>query len=148
MGIMDVIKGERIYLDTNIFIYALEAYPEFVSALTSLFVAIDEGKLRAVTSELTLAEVLIKPMMDNNEDLKNIYLETIRSSEALSVIPVNRQILIEAARLRAKSETLHLPDAIHLATASVHHCNSFLTNDKHLRALQDFHVVILSETEM
>ena len=70
MGIMDVIKGERIYLDTNIFIYALEAYPEFVSALTSLFVAIDEGKLRAVTSELTLAEVLIKPMMDNNEDLK------------------------------------------------------------------------------
>ena len=148
MGIMDVIKGERIYLDTNIFIYALEAYPEFVSALTSLFVAIDEGKLRAVTSELTLAEVLIKPMMDNNEDLKNIYLETIRSSEALSVIHVNRQILIEAARLRAKSETLHLPDAIHLATASVHHCNSFFTNDKHLRALPDFHVVILSETEM
>jgi len=70
---MDVIKGERIYLDTNIFIYALEAYPEFVSALTSLFVAIDEGKLRAVTSELTLAEVLIKPMMDNNEDLKKAF---------------------------------------------------------------------------
>jgi len=55
MGIMDTFRGERIYLDTNIFIYALEAYPEYVSALTSLFVAIDEGKIKAVTSELTLA---------------------------------------------------------------------------------------------
>ena len=63
MGIMDAFRGERIYLDTNIFIYALEAYPEYVSTLTSLFAAIDEGKIRAMTSELTLAEVLIKPMM-------------------------------------------------------------------------------------
>ena len=68
MGIMDDIKGEQIYLDTNIFIYALEAYPEYVSILTSVFAAIDKGQVKAVTSELTLAEVLIKPMMDDNED--------------------------------------------------------------------------------
>lgn len=37
MGIMDAFRGERIYLDTNIFIYALEAYPEYVSTLTSVF---------------------------------------------------------------------------------------------------------------
>ena len=117
MGIMDIIKGQRIYLDTNIFIYALEAYPEYVSTLTSVFAAIDGGIIKAVTSELTLAEVLIKPMMDESDGLKNIYLETLQSSEALSVIPINRKILIEAARLRAMSETLHLPDAIHLATA-------------------------------
>lgn len=148
MGIMDVIKGEQIYLDTNIFIYALEAYPEYVSILTSVFAAIDKGKVKAVTSELTLAEVLIKPMMDDNEDLKNIYLETLQSTETFFVISVNRQILIEAARLRAKSETLHLPDAIHLATARVHHCTIFLTNDKRLGSLPDFHVVILSETDV
>lgn len=80
MGIMDTFRGERIYLDTNIFIYALEAYPEYVSALTSLFAAIDEVKIKAVTSELTLAEVLIKPMMDNNADLQKVYKETLRSS--------------------------------------------------------------------
>ncbi|MFH0958320.1 MAG: hypothetical protein V1897_06415 [Pseudomonadota bacterium] len=63
MGIMDVIKGERIYLDTNIIIYPLEGYPECASSLATLFAAIDEGKLSAVTSELTLAESLVKPMI-------------------------------------------------------------------------------------
>ena len=145
MGIMDVIKGERIYLDTNIIIYAMEGYPEYVSSLSSLFAAIDEGKLVAVTSELTLAESLVKPMMDDNAHLQNIYLESIQSSDSLSVIPVNRQILIEAARLRAKSDMLNLPDTIHLATAHVHQCDFFLTNDKRLKALSEFHVVILSE---
>jgi predicted nucleic acid-binding protein len=135
-------------LDTNIFIFALEAYPEYVSALTSLFAAIDDGKIKAVTSELTLAEVLIKPMMDNNADLQKVYKETLRSSEVFSVMPVNRQILIEAARLRAESETLRLPDAIHLATARVHHCTFFLTNDKRRGTLPDFQIVILSEPDI
>ena len=148
MEIMDAIRGERIYLDTNIFIYALEAYPAYVSTLTSLFAAIDEGTIKAVTSELTLAEVLIKPMMDDNAELQTVYKETLRSSEAFSVIPVNRQILIEAAKLRAESETLRLPDAIHLATARVHHCTFFLTNDKRLGTLPDCHIVILSEPDV
>ena len=65
MGIVENIQGSRIYLDTNVFIYALEAYPEYELSLNSLFSAIDSGKLTAVTSELTLAEVLIKPMIDN-----------------------------------------------------------------------------------
>lgn len=145
MGIMDVIKGERIYLDTNIIIYAMEGYPEYVSSLSSLFAAIDEGKLVAVTSELTLAESLVKPMMDDNAHLQNVYMDALQSSDVIFVIPVNRQILIEAARLRAKTDTLNLPDAIHLATAHVHQCDSFLTNDKRLRALPEIHVVILSE---
>ena len=94
MGIMDVIKGDRIYLDTNIIIYAMEGYPEYVCSLSSLFAAIDEGNLVAVTSELTLAESLVKPMMDDNAHLQNIYMDALQSSDALFVIPVNRRILI------------------------------------------------------
>lgn len=62
MGLMDVLVGDRIYLDTNIIIYALEGYSEYISSLEQLFTAIDEGKMGAVTSELTLAESLVKPM--------------------------------------------------------------------------------------
>ncbi len=56
MGIMDVIKGKRIYLDTNVIIYAMEGYREYVSSLTSLFVAIDS---------------LVRPMM-NDKRLKSL----------------------------------------------------------------------------
>ena len=147
MGLMDVIAGDMIYLDTNIIIYAPEGYPDYVSTLKWLFAAIDEGKIKAVTSELTLAESLIKPMMDDNTYLQNIYMEALQPTQGLSVVPINRGILIAAARLRAKSETLNLPDAIHLATAQVHRCTTFLTNDKPLRSLPEFHIVVLSETE-
>ena len=57
MVILNAIRGERVYLDTNIFIYALEGYPDFVDELTELFESLDAGNLSAVTSELTLAEV-------------------------------------------------------------------------------------------
>lgn len=146
MGIIDHLTGTRVYLDTNIFIYALEGFPEYIDLLTSLFIEIDEGKLKAVTSELTLAEALVKPLIDNNNHLQYIYQETIKSSDNLDVIPIDRQILIEAAQMRAQSATIHLPDAIHLATAKRDHCATFITNDKRLKIIPDLHVVIISDT--
>ncbi len=145
MGIIDVISGSRLYLDTNIFIYALEAYPEYQSFLTILFASIDTGQYTAITSELTLAEVLIKPMMNNNQDIQQIYEETIQSSLSLTVVPIDRQTLVEAARIRAESDAIHLPDAIHLATARIHCCSSFLTNDKRLKAFSGISICIISD---
>ncbi len=34
MGLVEGIKGKRVYLDTNIWIYAVEAYPSHVNLLT------------------------------------------------------------------------------------------------------------------
>lgn len=144
MGIADVFKGKRIYIDTNIFIYALEGYPEFAASLTLLFTAIDEGVVKAVTSELSLAESLVKPLMDDNTVLENLYLEVFQTSISLNVVPISRQILIESARLRAKSKTLKLPDAIHFATARMSGCQTFLTNDKQLQPVPDFDIALLS----
>jgi hypothetical protein len=64
--ILNAIRGERVYLDTNIFIYALEGYPDFVEELAELFESLDEGNLSAGTSELTLAEVLVRPFIDGD----------------------------------------------------------------------------------
>ena len=47
-----------VYLDTNIFICALEGYQVFRPVLTTLFDARDKNTLTAVTTMLTLAEVL------------------------------------------------------------------------------------------
>ena len=56
----------RIYLDTNIFIYALEGYPIFRTVLTTLFDALDRHEVSSVTSELTLAEAGVKPFLDRS----------------------------------------------------------------------------------
>lgn len=52
MGILDAIQGNRVYLDTNIWIYASEGYPAFIQDLTQLFQSIDRSNLNPVTSEL------------------------------------------------------------------------------------------------
>jgi predicted nucleic acid-binding protein len=145
MGINESISGSKIYLDTNIFIYALEGYPEYESILTSLFNQIDNGTYTAVSSELTLAEVLIKPLMDNNPNLQQTYTEILQSSDSLTLANIDRHILIEAAMIRASSNAIHLPDAIHLATAKLYQCSCFITNDKRLRNNQPFQVIIISD---
>lgn len=62
----------------------------------------------------------------------------------MSVTPVDREVLIEAARLRALHRVT-LPDAVHLATASIHGCAVFLTNDRRIRAVPGLEVVYLAD---
>jgi predicted nucleic acid-binding protein len=142
--ILNAIRGERVYLDTNVFIYALEGYPDFVDELTELFESLDEGNLSAVTSELTLAEVLVRPFIDGNIERQTAYQQALQNSDVLEVALVSRDVLIEAARLRSVTN-LRLPDAIHGATARLNGCETFLTNDRQLLAIPDIEVVLLSE---
>ena len=79
MARIETLTG-RLYLDTNIFVYALEGYPVFRPILTSLFAAIDRGDIQAVTSELTLAEVLVKPLLDRSREREAAYLQALRPS--------------------------------------------------------------------
>ncbi|NEQ36832.1 MAG: type II toxin-antitoxin system VapC family toxin [Okeania sp. SIO3I5] len=143
MGILEAITGKRVYLDTNIFIYAVEGYAEFQDVLNELFETFDNGNLKAITSELTLAEVLVKPLIDNNTEVCLSYENSIQSSPVLEVVLINRKIIVESARLRSIIN-LRLPDAIHGATAILNGCGTFLTNDKRLEALSGINVVILS----
>ena len=48
--------GKRLYLDANVFIYALEALTPWKDAAQNLLRTVDDGRCSAVTSELTLAE--------------------------------------------------------------------------------------------
>jgi predicted nucleic acid-binding protein len=144
VGILESIEGNLVYLDVNIWIYALEGYPDFLEEMTLLFQAIDQGRLKAVTSEISLAEALVKPMQLQNESLQQAYCRAISNRQNMAVIPVEREILIWAARLRSTSK-LKLPDAIHGATALKTGCTSFLTNDRAFKSLTDLHTIVLSD---
>jgi predicted nucleic acid-binding protein len=135
MEFLELVPGSCLYLDTNIWIYALEGYADYISFLTDLFGQIDEGNLQAFTSALTLAEVLVKPFMDKNVERQQAYQRTLQNSAHLQIIPITRLILIQSAELRAAENYLKLPDAIHVATALAVHCDAFLTNDKRIRAV-------------
>lgn len=143
---MGELKGltSPVYLDANIFIYALEGYPQFQSRVTALLTAIDQRGIEAVTSELTVAEVLVKPFRDQQAGQQAAYQRILQTAPAFRVVTISRDILVTAAQLRGRF-SVKLPDAIHAATAQQYRCSTFLTNDAGFKTISDLPVVLFSE---
>jgi predicted nucleic acid-binding protein len=144
MGQLTEQLGPSVYLDTNIIIYAVEGYETHAAPIKSLLQGLTEGEIIAVTSELTLAEVLVKPKRDGNAKLEEAYRRLLLPTKSLRNSTVSREILEAAAGIRATS-ALKLPDAIHWATAIFEHCDSFLTNDDGFKSVAGMRVVMLSD---
>ncbi|HVL74176.1 MAG TPA: type II toxin-antitoxin system VapC family toxin [Beijerinckiaceae bacterium] len=121
-----------VYIDANVFIYAMESEGELGMLARRWLMQADRGRIRAVTSELTIIEVLPHPLSAKNDILVGGYRRLLSDRPTLRVSPVSSDLLFRAAELRAdlKSET---PDAIHLATALGEGCVRFLTNDTRLK---------------
>lgn len=121
----------RIYLDTNFFIAMLEPADEALAAQLTRLYSLNDGSIEPflATSELTLAELLVGPYKGNNGHLIRTYENMFTPGGVLEVGPIDRNVLKQAARLRALQPQLKLPDAIHIATAQAHQCSHFLTYD-------------------
>src|SRR3954465_14243472 len=73
MATLTAILGKTVYLDTNIFIYTVEGYAPEEAFLRELFAALEDARFTAITSELSLAEVLVKPFELGHEDVAAAY---------------------------------------------------------------------------
>lgn len=118
-----------VYLDSNIFIYLIESPVSKYPMLFKFMQLVEQGTISAVTSDLTFGELLVKPYAEDAA-LADAYFELLNNSPVLKLAPVDREIIILAARLRSLRRGLKLPDAIHLATAEHYGCDAFMTNDR------------------
>lgn len=132
-----------IYVDTNALIQLVEGGHE---GLSTLLAGDQSSGRRLVTSELTLAEVLVGPMQSGTTRLADIYEELLAGSALIETIAVDRPILRKSAEIRA---TLggKLPDAIHVATAVLSDCSVVLSSDRRLRVPQSLRRIAIEEIE-
>jgi predicted nucleic acid-binding protein len=144
VGILELIRGKRVYMDANVFVYAIEGNAIFPE-LARVFQAFGDGIFEIVTSELTLAEVLVKPIREQRHDVRQKFETILQTSQGMIVAPVSRLLLTEAAAIRAEQTNLKLPDAIHLSTALESRCHVFLTNDLRVKS-EALEVIQLSES--
>lgn len=144
MGLITLLRGNRIYLDANIWIYALENVAEYRVALTSLFRSARERSLTIITSELTLAEILVRAIREGDVAKQTAYTEAITATNNITAVPISRVILLEAAKVRGNTK-LKLPDAIHAASAIASSCTTFLTSDKQFRTVKGLHTLLMSQ---
>ncbi len=129
MGSLTLPDGATAYLDTNIVIAFVETDRW---DLLDVFDMAAAHQSRLVTSDLTLAEVLVKPMKEGLDLMIDVYKAFLTSGDVLTVAPIGQDVLAEAARLRASLGN-KLPDAIHVATASLHGCTAFVSDDRKVK---------------
>jgi predicted nucleic acid-binding protein len=132
MALRKDIAGRRIYLDTNIIVYAVEEPVPLTRGQAALFDAIDNGSVHAFTSELALAECLVHPFAVNDSSLASAYETFLGGETELKLVPLDRHILIAAAHIRALTK-MKLPDAIHVASAMSMGAAIFLTADRRIK---------------
>lgn len=128
-------------IDSNIFIYHFQAHPAYLSLTTELFKSIEMKHFRAVTSSLTLTEVLgYKQSAEIINQLEQAFEEVTN----LSLIEVNKSIAKDAARIR-REYGFKLADAVQLATALSAKAKVFITNDERLKKFKELKIILLSE---
>lgn len=110
------LEGSIVGLDTAPLIYFIEENPAYLQTLRPFFEAMDKGKFTAVTSIVTLIEVLVHPFRQGNTKLAQQYHDILLNVGNLTTIPLSQDIAEEAARLRA-TYNIRTPDAIQMATA-------------------------------
>ena len=120
----------RVFFDTNLFIYLVEGRGERATKVMGILQRMSERRDEILTSTMTLAEVLVKPLAVGDTAWADRY-EKLLDTPGVAVLPFDRSCARVYARLR-KDRTLKPPDAIQLACASNARCDLFITNDERL----------------
>lgn len=137
---MDKIIG----IDTMVFIYHIEEHPVYSQITESIFDAVEKGRRTAVTSVITLLEILVKPKIENNIGAVKDYRDTLLTFPNLKIFDVDLKVSEKASDLKAKY-CIRAPDAIQIATAILAGAGTFLTNDESLKRVKDIKVYLLED---
>ena len=144
MGLDNKLKGKRVCIDTAPIIYFIEKHPKYIDLLHPVFAEIDAGNIDAITSTVTLLEVLVLPLRNNDKKLAQKYREVLLYSEGFTTYEMFHEVSELSAELRAKYN-IKTPDAIQIATGILYGASAFLTNDPALEKVSEIKVVVLDD---
>jgi predicted nucleic acid-binding protein len=120
----------KVFFDTNLFIYLLEDKGERGARVIELVQRLSERQDELLTSTLTLAEVLVKPLSMGDEAWADRY-EKLMNTPGVSLLSFDRSCARIYAQLR-RDKTMKPPDVIQLSCAASAKCDLFITNDERL----------------
>ena len=143
MKISDVLEGvQRLYTETAPLIYYVEENPTYVAKMDAIIEAIEDRPIEAVSSVITLTEVLTRPVKLGNARLEREYRDILLHSGEFRLLTITVRIAESAAALRARYN-LRTPDALHVAASIDARCDAFLTNDAGIKRVTEITVTAL-----
>ena len=137
------LHGNRVYLDTNVFIYFLDRNRDYFPQVAPIIEAIESGLILGCTGDATIAEILVKPYQSGNLELVAKIKAFFRMEDFLSICPHDAETFDLASQLRAKYNQKFI-DALHYATAIRAGCKFIITNDSGIKSNDFLEVILLS----
>jgi predicted nucleic acid-binding protein len=138
--------ARRVFLDSAPVIYYVEDEPVRAALIDPIFRSIDEGRVDAVTTLVTVLECLTLPVRLGRDDLEQRFIALLVANPSVRLWPLDLELARLAAQLRA-GYRLQLGDAIQLSAALHSGCDAFLTNDVRLRRVREVPVVVVDDLE-
>jgi predicted nucleic acid-binding protein len=129
-----------LLVETAPIIYWIAGHPRWAERFAPVFEAAESGTATIVISTVTLAEVLAGPLRVPDELLTARYREALTRSPGWQVLPLDVEVAVEAARIRA-AYRLRLPDAMQVATAIRANATALVTHDQALRRVRGLRVL-------
>ena len=115
-----------IYLDACLVIYLAEHHARWGEAVAGAIARAEEARFGI--SPLVKCECLVGPIKRGDPVLQRAYTELF---EQFAPLDMPEPVYLQAAQLRGHFG-LRTPDALHLACAQYHGCDSLWTNDDRL----------------
>lgn len=132
-------------VDTNCFIYHIQAeqFPSQAPIVRELFEIVEEGRLVAITSPITIVEIMTRPRRLGLEAVAYQYKMILKNFPNLLIPNITTVVADRAAALRG-TYNLRTPDALQIATGMVFGASVFVTFDAELKRVSPvFPVVVL-----
>ncbi len=134
----------KIFIDTAPLIYLIEGEDDFATSVEKQLRQWITAEENLSTSTLTLLELLVVPMKQENKHLVQKYRALLQDILSEPLIPLSEAISEMAAQIRGASG-FKTPDSIQLATALYSGADIFYTNDKRLSKFSDIKILTIEK---
>jgi len=123
----------------------VEANAKYLPLTDLIFSWLERPAAKAVTSTITMTELLVLPYRESDERLVDQFYGLLSIYPNLAWIAPNLEIADIAARLRA-THRLHTPDALQAATAQHSGATGLIANDPVFERVKAFETLVLERT--
>ena len=144
MDLAEMLTGKIVFFDSPPFVYVFEEKQPYKKLLEPVFLAVDSGAIHAVSTLVTMSEVMTIPYRYGQWELIKKYSEVFGRSSNVNVLSLTWEVADLTAQVRGKYR-LKTPDAIQWATATLNEVDYFLTNDQGFKILNDNRILIIDE---
>lgn len=137
-------RCRRVAIDQGPFMLYLHGDPKTRELTLALFDRVEQGRIEAVTSTITLTALLVDPLARRNEAVAKELSFLLPTFPHLALITVHQAVAERAAKLQARYG-LNLEIGLQAATALVEGAELLVTTEPSLKIIKDEIDVLLLE---